>query len=83
VPESRIRRKPAYTAPPKRSASKKTSAPWVAPVMLTLFLLGIAWLVVYYISNGDLAGFRTLGPWNLAIGFGLIIAGFALSTQWR
>jgi hypothetical protein len=83
VPESRNRRRPAYTAPPKRSPSKKTSPAWVAPVMLGLFLLGIAWLVVYYVSNGEIAGFRELGPWNLAIGFGLIIAGFALSTQWR
>jgi len=83
VPESRIRRKAAYTAPPKRSPSKKTSPPWVGPVMLALFLLGIAWLVVYYITQGDLVGFRTLGPWNLAIGFSLIIAGFVMSTQWR
>lgn len=83
MPESRVRRKAAYIEPPKRSPSKKTSPPWVGPAMLALFLLGIAWLVVYYVSNGDIVGFRELGPWNLAVGFGLIIGGFVLSTQWR
>jgi hypothetical protein len=24
-----------------------------------------------------------LGNWNLVVGFGFIVAGFALSTQWR
>lgn len=83
MPESRIRRKASYTTPPTRSPSKRTSPPWVAPLMLALFLIGIAWLVVYYVSNGDVVGFRALGPWNLVVGFGFIIAGFAVSTQWR
>jgi hypothetical protein len=25
----------------------------------------------------------TLGNWNMAIGFGLIMIGFGLSTKWR
>ncbi len=83
MPESRIRRKAAYTPPPRRSPSKRSSPPWVGPLMLALFLVGIAWLVVYYVSNGDLVGFRSLGPWNLVVGFSFIIAGFAVSTQWR
>lgn len=83
MPESRVRRKAAYTPPPRRSASKRGSAPWVGPVMLALFLIGIAWLVIYYMTSGDLLGFRTLGAWNLVVGFGFIIAGFGLATQWR
>jgi hypothetical protein len=51
--------------------------------MLALFLLGIAWLVVYYVSGGNLPVWRQLGGWNLAVGFGLILGGFGLSTQWR
>src|SRR4051794_17415857 len=68
VPKSRVRKKAAYTPPPAKSDRKKYSAPWVGPVMLTLFLLGIIWLVVYYVTQGDIPGMRTLKDWNLAVG---------------
>jgi hypothetical protein len=32
---------------------------------------------------GGLPGVSEIGNWNLLVGFGFIIAGFALSTQWR
>lgn len=83
MPRSRIRRKEAYTAPPTRSAKRTVSPPWVAPAMVTFFLLGVLWLATYYISNGDLWGMHALGSWNLAVGFALIMIGFGLSTQWR
>ncbi len=83
MPRSRVRRQSAYTPPPTRSPNKRRSRPWVGPVMLVCFLLGVIWLALYYITNGDLVGMRALGPWNLALGFGFIIGGFGLSTQWR
>jgi hypothetical protein len=83
VPRSRIRRKEAFTPPPTRSGKKAVSQRWVAPAMVIFFVLGLLWLAVYYISNGDLIGMREIGAWNLAIGFALIMVGFALSTQWR
>jgi len=52
-------------------------------VMVAFFLLGVAWLVVFYIGGGDTPGLSALGNWNLVAGFGFIIIGFALSTQWR
>jgi hypothetical protein len=87
VPKSRTRKKkdggsdpkPATTAP----AKKGPSPVWLVPAMLTLFGLGVLWLVVYYVSGGEAPVISDLGPWNLAIGFGFIIAGFGLSTQWR
>ena len=51
--------------------------------MLTCFGVGIAWLVVYYLTNGDAPGMSALGPWNLLIGFAAIMAGFVLATKWR
>jgi hypothetical protein len=51
--------------------------------MVVLFLIGIAWLVTFYISGGDMPGLRALGNWSLLIGFGFIVGGFALATQWR
>jgi hypothetical protein len=51
--------------------------------MVTCFLVGLAWIAVYYVTSGDVAGLRTLGPWNLVGGFGLIVAGVVLATFWR
>lgn len=83
MPKSRVRRKVAYTPPPTRSPKKRVSPPWVAPTMLTCFLIGIAWLTVYYVTGSNVPMFRTLGAGNLFIGFGFIIVGFGLATQWR
>ena len=83
MPKSRVRRRAAYTPPPTRSAKKLPSPPWVAPTMITLMLLGIGWLVAYYVTGGNAPLLRTIGSWNLLVGFGLLIGGFGLSTQWR
>ena len=90
VPESKKRKKASYTPPPSSggtvSKKKGPSPRWLPALMLVLFGLGILWLVVFYISQGDMGGIPVvddLGNWNMAIGFGFIIAGFALATQWR
>ena len=83
MPKSRVRRKPAYVPPPTRSAKKMSGKPWVGPAMGIFFLVGIAWLVIYYITSANIPLFSTLGNWNLAVGFGLICIGFGLATQWR
>jgi hydrogenase-4 membrane subunit HyfE len=85
VPVSRKRKKPAYTPPPTATGSnkRKPSPVWLAPLMLTLFGIGVLWLVVFYITQGDMPLVSGLNNWNLLVGFGFIIAGFGLSTQWR
>ena len=91
MPESKKRKQPDRPARPSSAARatpvKKCPSPrWVAPLMLALFGLGVLWLVVFYITQGGMGGLPTvseIGNWNLLVGFGFIIAGFALSTQWR
>ena len=82
MPKSRVRQKTAYTPPPTRSAKKRPSPPWVAPLMVGLFLVGIVWLILFYVTNNALP-VEALGNWNLLVGFGFIVAGFGVSTQWR
>lgn len=88
MPVSRKRKKAAAHTPssstPASGPKKKGPSPvWLAPLMLTLFGIGVLWLVVFYITQGDMPLVGDLDNWNLLIGFGFIIAGFALSTQWR
>lgn len=84
MPKSRIRKKADYTPPPaaKTTSVNLRSTAWVAPVMLALFLLGLAWIVVFYVTDGSLP-IDALGNWNIVVGFGFIAAGFAVSTQWK
>jgi hypothetical protein len=84
VPKSRVRQKAVYTPPPpKTAAAKKTSAPWVGPTIVAGLLVGLAWIVVYYTTNGGIPGMTALGGWNLVVGFVFIIGAVGLSTQWR
>lgn len=83
MPKSRLRRKKAYTAPPtsERSGTKFSPA-WLVPLMLALFLVGIVWIVVFYVSQ-QAYPVPALGQANLLVGFAFILGGFGLSTQWR
>ncbi len=88
MPESKKRKKPAATPPPASGGAKKRgpSPRWLAPLMLVLFGLGVLWLVVFYLTEQRMGGIpvaEDLGNANLLVGFGFIIAGFGLSTQWR
>ncbi|MGN8244366.1 cell division protein CrgA [Cellulomonas soli] len=82
MPESKSRKKASYTPPPGKAAAPKPNPVWFVPVMLGLMLLGLAWIVVTYLSS---ARYPVPGieQWNLAIGFVLIIAGFGMTTRWR
>jgi hypothetical protein len=82
VPESRSRKKATYVPPPPKSSGPKVNAPWFVPVMLGLMIVGLAWIVVTYLSKSayPIPGIQ---QWNLAIGFAFIIAGFGMTTRWR
>ena len=82
MPESRARKKADYTPPPKRAAAPKQSPSWYAPVMVTLMVLGLAYIVVFYLSQSQYP-IGAIGPWNVVIGFGVIMAGFLMATRWR
>lgn len=82
MPESRARKKADYTPPPSKAAPPRPSPPWFAPVMVTLFVLGLAYIVVFYVTDGRFP-VGAIGPWNIVVGFGVIMAGFIMATKWR
>ena len=83
MPKSRVRKRTVYTPPPSKAARKKVSAPWVGPTIAICLVIGLAWIVVYYLSQGSIPGISALGAWNLVVGFAFIVAGVVLSTRWR
>ena len=84
MPESRSRKKPTPTPQTARPAAPEGNPRWLVPVMLGLMVLGLVWVVTYYITSAN-GGYPVpaLERWNLAVGFGLMIAGFVLTTRWR
>jgi Cell division protein CrgA len=84
VPESRNRKKQTFTPPPEKVAAKRVGGGrWVVPVMLFCFLVGLAWIVTWYLAGTQIPGLNEIGNWNILIGMGLIAIGFVVSTQWR
>jgi len=81
VPKSRVRSKAVYT-PPSRSAKAKVSPPWLVPAMLGSLIIGLVWIVIFYVSQQDLP-IKAFGAGNLVIGFAFIVAGVVLSTKWH
>lgn len=84
MPKSRIRKKAGFTPPVANQATtiKLGNRGWVAPVMLALFLIGLAWIVLFYVTDGSLP-IDALHNWNIVVGFGFIAGGFGVSTQWK
>jgi hypothetical protein len=87
VPESKGRKKDDYVPPPEKSSRKPVkigSAPWVAPTMVALFVIGLIYIVTFYIAGADIPIMRDLNPLvNVLIGFSFITGGFIVSTKWR
>ena len=80
MPESKPRKKDTYTPPPSKKPVKIGSPRWVAPLMLTFFILGLLWIVAYYIAP-TAPVMSDLAYWNVVGGFVLICCGFIVSTK--
>lgn len=56
---------------------------WYKVIMFGLMLLGLAWLVFYYLAGDQISWLAQLGPWNYAIGFAGMILGLLMTMGWR
>ena len=90
MPKSKVRKKSVYTPPQgtlqSGTASARAVQPsprWYAPAMVTLMLVGLLWIVVYYVAGDRIPVMVSLGAWNFAIGFGAMVAGLIMSMRWR
>ena len=90
MPESKRRKKKStYTTNGSSNSASTTPvkigpSPWVAPAMVACLLIGLFWIVVFYLAGNDISFMREIGNLgNVAIGFGFIGVGFFLSTRWR
>lgn len=83
--KSRKSKQPAYTAPTTTPEAVKFGNPvWLVPTMVTMFILGLLWIVVFYLAGNNVPVMQDLGNLgNILVGFGFIGIGFALATRWK
>lgn len=68
--------------PARTDADAAPNAVWFKPIMIGLMLLGLVWVLVFYLSGSQFP-IPGIGAWNLVIGFGIAFAGFLMTTRWR
>ncbi|GAB3943109.1 cell division protein CrgA [Corynebacterium tapiri] len=56
---------------------------WYKIIMFGLMLIGLAWLIVFYLASSHIPFMVDLGPWNYAIGFGFFLAGLLMTMGWK
>ena len=86
MPKSRIRKKKKDNRPQQdlvvENPLEMESPRWLVPVMIGSFLVGLVWIVTFYISQTAYP-IPDIGAWNMVIGFAFIGVGFSLATRWR
>lgn len=93
---SELNNKPEKTKKPKapkavkaqRSAEDAPNPVWFKPLMFGFMLLGLAWIITYYVTEaqyplGAATAPLNLSNWNILIGFGIAMVGFMMSTRWK
>ena len=90
VPESRTRKSAeekqklkAQQASKPQKIKPPSSRRWVPPTFITVGLIGVAWLITYYVAGTYIPFMDALGNWNILIGMGGMAAAFAIATLWR
>jgi hypothetical protein len=86
MPKSKVRKKEtAFVREVELSTAHELPAEspkWLPIVMVAGFIIGLAWIVTYYVSNTQYP-IPHIGAWNMVVGFGFIAMGFTLATKWR
>ncbi|HZD68733.1 MAG TPA: cell division protein CrgA [Actinomycetes bacterium] len=78
MPRSRSKRR-RYVPPPR--PRPKPSAPWVGPTIVVSLVVGIVYILLFYMQVLPPA-LDNLNNFNLAIGFVPLIFGLILATRW-
>ncbi len=58
--------------------------PWFKPLMFGFMLLGLIWIVLYYVTSSTVQlPLPALGQGNIFVGFGLVLVGFMMTPWWK
>ncbi|MGR4010092.1 cell division protein CrgA [Leucobacter sp. 1207-22] len=73
------------SAEARRAARSEAPNPvWFKPVMFGFMLIGLLWIVTFYITSSTIAlPIPSLGNGNIFVGFGFILIGFLMTPWWK
>ncbi len=90
MPKSKVRKKTSYSPSPASvsgsaagGAMSKPSPRWYPGVMAAFLIIGLAWIVVYYMAGENVWLMKSIGSWNFAVGFGFLVVGLGLAVRWK
>ena len=95
MPQSKVRKEAAEKKVAKNKAKARAeqaksqaklaagTRDWVPWVFIPLGLVGVLWLLVFYIAGNQIPVMRDLQNWNYLIGIGLIASSFVVATFWK
>lgn len=92
MPKSKVRKKVDAPSAPRTGGtagsaaanrSLRPSPTWYPVVMCVVFVIGLAYLVVYYLAADKIPVMQDLGAWNFAVGFGILVVGLLMAVRWR
>jgi hypothetical protein len=66
-----------------RPGEQAPNAVWFKPIMFGFMLLGLIWIIVFYVSGATQLPVPQLGSGNILVGFGIMFIGFLMTTRWR
>lgn len=68
-----------------KAAEFKPVAGWYKVIMFGLMIVGLLWIVTFYIAQmtGVDIPVPGIGNWNILIGFGIAMVGFIMMMGWR
>ncbi|WP_334685895.1 cell division protein CrgA [Arthrobacter sp. CAN_A2] len=82
MPESKPRKRARSATTAVKSSQPKPNPAWYKPVMFGLMIIGLLWIITFYISESRFP-VEAWGSWNILAGFGIAIVGFLMTTRWR
>ena len=81
-PNARPKSQVSETRGETRTVERGPNPVWFKPVMFGFMLIGLIWIIVFYLSQTQLP-IPALGSWNILVGFGIMFIGFLMTTRWR
>ena len=63
-------------------ADEEATPKWYVVTMVGLMIVGLLWLVTWYVTSGALP-ISAAGGWNVVVGFGVIMIGMFMSMKWK
>ncbi|MEX3510390.1 hypothetical protein CKW39_13255 [Kocuria sp. WRN011] len=65
-----------------RTGEPQPTPMWYKVVMIGLMIVGLLWIIVYYLFQGTLP-IPGINVWNLIIGLVFMMTGLIMTTRWR